>query len=35
MYATLLNNVYDLNAANFGVNLTGAPMHTIPQLLRR
>ena len=34
MYATLLNNVYDLGVANFGVNRTGAPMQSIPQLLR-
>ncbi len=32
-YITLMNDVYDLALPNFGVNLTGAPLNHIPQLL--
>jgi hypothetical protein len=32
-YFTLLNGVYDLGAADFGVNKTGAPISMIEQLL--
>ena len=32
-YITLMNNVYDLGIADFGVNLTGAPLKNIPELL--
>lgn len=32
-YYTLMNRVYDLNIADFGVNLTGAPLSIIDELL--
>lgn len=33
LYITLVNNVYDLGVADFGVNLTGAPLKNITELL--
>jgi hypothetical protein len=32
-YITLMNDVYDLGVTDFGMNLTGAPLKSIPQLL--
>jgi hypothetical protein len=34
LYFTLMNGVYDMGVSNFGVNLTGAPIAMIPQLLK-
>ena len=35
LYFTLMNDVYGLNATDFGENLTGAPPSKIDQLLDR